>query len=128
MSVDRYLVTSDLVVQHEQGMWVRYEDHAAALTAERSLTDTANAAAVNAYAKVRELEALLAGAKAAVLAERAKFAAVNERLRKVLDRIAYGPFGGPEASASDLLGSITDFAREALTTKQAAEDAAGGKK
>jgi hypothetical protein len=89
MSVERYLVTSDLVVQHEQGMWVRYSDHAA---------------------------------------ERAKFAAENERLRKVLDRIAYGPFGGPEASASDLLGSITDFAREALTTKQAAEDAAGGKK
>jgi|688.fasta_scaffold1534545_2 hypothetical protein len=93
MNVDRYLVTSDLVVQHEQGMWVRYSDIAAALTAER-----------------------------------AKFAAENERLRKVLDRIAYGPFGGPEASASDLLDSITDFAREALTTKQAAEDAAGGKK
>lgn len=48
---------------------------AAALTAERTLTETANASAVNAYAKVRELEALLDGAKAAVELQRAKFAA-----------------------------------------------------
>jgi cell division septum initiation protein DivIVA len=78
-----------------------------------------------------EWDALKKDIAAALAAERAKlekFAAENERLRKVLDRIAYGPFGPAESDANQCLDKITDFAREALTTKQAAEDAAGGKK
>ena len=59
--------------------FVAWEDIAAALRAERENTDAANAAAVNAYAKVRELEALLDGAKSALAAERAKFAAFADK-------------------------------------------------
>jgi hypothetical protein len=69
-------VHEDAMVADENGTHVRYEDHAAALTAERANTDTANAAAVTAYAKVRELEALLDTAKSALAAERLKFAAL----------------------------------------------------
>jgi hypothetical protein len=102
-------------------------DHAAvALLSQIYSNDIAVRAHGMSPAKRDELN--LEAIAAALRAERAKFAAENERLRKVLDRIAYGPFGGPEASTSDLLDSITDFAREALTTKQAAEAAAGGKK
>ncbi len=57
---------------------------AAALTAERANTDTANAAAVTAYAKVRELEALLDTAKSALAGERVKL----ERLRKLEESAA----------------------------------------
>lgn len=63
---------------------------ASALRAERENTDAANAAAVNAYAKVRELEALLDGAKSALAAERAKFAA----------------FAGPDGEPRNVLGTL----------------------
>jgi hypothetical protein len=55
---------------------------AAALTAERANTDTANAAAVTAYARVRELEALLDTAKSALAAERANTAHWKERAQR----------------------------------------------
>jgi hypothetical protein len=35
--------------ESDEGGWVKYEDHAAALRAERANTDPANAAAVNAF-------------------------------------------------------------------------------
>jgi hypothetical protein len=101
MSVNRYLVTSDLVVQHEQGMWVRYSDHAAALAAER-----------------------------------AKFAAENERLRKALSEVCAELTdhrgGWPHwAEAPGRVQGALNIIRAAFvsdSTKQAAEDAAGGKK
>jgi hypothetical protein len=66
---------------------------AAALRAERENTETANAAAVNAYAKVRELEALLDTAKSALAGERAK-----------LEKFA--AFAGPDGEPRKVLGTL----------------------
>jgi hypothetical protein len=136
MSVDRYLVTSDLVVQHEQGMWVRYEDHAAALTAERQRAERAMLLAWGGVAgpnwawsggdieevaeRIRHRGDELQEQVKQLTAERAKFAA-GERTH-VLDALC--DMGWPQL-ASDLQARLE---QKDAATKQAAEDAAGGKK
>ena len=80
----------------------------AALAAERANTDTANAAAVNAYAKVRELEALLDTAKSALAAERVKFAALLDGAKAAVlaERAKFAAFVGPDGEPRKVLGTL----------------------